>query len=35
LTTTEAAPGTARSPGITYQQLLDQDTHPVPAVLRL
>lgn len=24
-----------RSPGITYQQLLDADTHPVPAVLRL
>lgn len=29
-------PGTmARSPGITYQQLLDLDTHPVPEVLRL
>ncbi len=27
--------GSARSPGITYQQLLDEDTHPVPAVLRL
>lgn len=26
---------TARSPGITYQQLLDTDTHPVPEVLRL
>jgi len=26
---------TARSPGITYQQLLDTDTHPVPDVLRL
>lgn len=25
----------ARSPGITYQQLLDTDTHPVPEVLRL
>ena len=25
----------ARSPGITYQELLDQDTHPVPEVLRL
>ena len=25
----------ARSPGITYQELLDQDTHPVPDVLRL
>ena len=24
-----------RSPGITYQQLLDQDTHQVPDVLRL
>ena len=28
-------PGTARSPGISYQQLLDTDTHPVPDVLRL
>jgi phenylpropionate dioxygenase-like ring-hydroxylating dioxygenase large terminal subunit len=27
-------PGEARSPGITYQQLLDEDTHPVPAILR-
>lgn len=27
--------GSARSPGITYQQLLDADTKPVPAVLRL
>jgi len=25
----------ARSPGITYQELLDTDTHPVPAVLRV
>ena len=25
----------AKSPGITYQELLDGDTHPVPAVLRL
>lgn len=25
----------ARSPGVTYQQLLDADTHPVPDVLRL
>ena len=25
----------ARSPGITYQQLLDTDTHPVPDVLRM
>ena len=24
-----------RSPGITYQELLDEDTHPVPDVLRL
>src|SRR5210317_1644275 len=24
-----------RSPGVTYQQLLDQDTRPVPPVLRL
>jgi phenylpropionate dioxygenase-like ring-hydroxylating dioxygenase large terminal subunit len=30
-----ADPITARSPGITYQQLLDTDTHDVPAVLRL
>ena len=28
-------PGAARSPGITYQQLLDTDTHDVPAVLRI
>jgi phenylpropionate dioxygenase-like ring-hydroxylating dioxygenase large terminal subunit len=28
-------PGLARSPGITYQQLLDTDTRPVPEVLRL
>lgn len=27
--------GAARSPGITYQQLLDTDTHEVPPVLRL
>ena len=27
--------GLARSPGITYQELLDTDTHPVPDVLRL
>ena len=32
---TQAVRGAARSPGITYQQLLDEDTHPVPAVLRL
>ena len=24
-----------RSPGVTYQQLLDDDTHPVPDVLRM
>lgn len=28
-------PGEARSPGITYQELLDTDTRPVPDVLRL
>ena len=28
-------PGEARSPGISYQQLLDTDTRPVPEVLRL
>ena len=33
--TTTDQPGAARSPGITYQQLLDTDTHPVPEVLRL
>jgi phenylpropionate dioxygenase-like ring-hydroxylating dioxygenase large terminal subunit len=33
MTVTE--PGAARSPGITYQQLLDTDTHEVPAVLRI
>ncbi len=27
--------GDARSPGISYQQLLDTDTHDVPAVLRI
>ncbi|MGK0227222.1 MAG: hypothetical protein ACI8XD_002047, partial [Thermoproteota archaeon] len=27
--------GTARSPGISYQELLDTDTHPVPDVLRI
>ena len=30
-----AEPTIARSPGITYQHLLDTDTHPVPDVLRL
>ena len=33
--TDRLTPGAARSPGITYQQLLDTDTHPVPEVLRL
>ena len=28
-------PGTARSPGVSYQRLLDSDSRPVPAVLRL
>ena len=32
MTTTE--PGLARSPGLSYQDLLDADTHPVPDVLR-
>ena len=27
-------PAIALSPGITYQELLDTDTHPVPAILR-
>src|SRR5829696_2926474 len=31
MTATELRP---RSPGITYQELLDEDTHPVPDVLR-
>ncbi len=30
-----AEPELARSPGISYQELLDTDTRPVPAVLRL
>lgn len=33
MTTLEPRP--ARSPGVSYQELLDADTHPVPAVLRL
>jgi phenylpropionate dioxygenase-like ring-hydroxylating dioxygenase large terminal subunit len=32
--TTVAEPGTARSPGVSYQELLDTDTHKVPDVLR-
>ena len=28
-------PPAARSPGLSYQQLLDTDTHKVPPVLRL
>ena len=33
MTATEHRP--ARSPGLSYQELLDLDTHPVPGVLRL
>ena len=33
MTTLEPRP--ARSPGVSYRELLDADTHPVPAVLRL
>jgi phenylpropionate dioxygenase-like ring-hydroxylating dioxygenase large terminal subunit len=32
---TSTEPRLARSPGLSYQQLLDTDTHPVPDVLRL
>jgi phenylpropionate dioxygenase-like ring-hydroxylating dioxygenase large terminal subunit len=32
---TGGGPGEARSPGISYQELLDTDTHPVPDVLRI
>ena len=32
---TNDKPGAARSPGVSFQQLLDDDTHPVPDVLRL
>ncbi|MFM7535715.1 MAG: aromatic ring-hydroxylating oxygenase subunit alpha [Acidimicrobiales bacterium] len=32
--TMQADPEIARSPGVTYQQLLDADTKPVPAALR-
>ena len=35
MVTPSPAWGEARSPGISYQQLLDTDTHAVPAVLRL
>jgi nitrite reductase/ring-hydroxylating ferredoxin subunit len=36
MTMTPPAPGTARSPGVTYQELLDSDSRPenVPVVLR-
>ena len=36
MTMTSPAPGTARSPGVSYQELLDGDSRPenVPAVLR-
>ncbi len=33
--TTTDEPGVARSPGVTYQQLLDADSRDVPSVLRL
>ena len=32
---TATDPGLRKSPGISYQELLDTDTHPVPDVLRL
>lgn len=32
---TATDPGLRRSPGISYQELLDTDSHPVPEVLRL
>ncbi|MEO5898567.1 MAG: aromatic ring-hydroxylating dioxygenase subunit alpha, partial [Ilumatobacteraceae bacterium] len=32
---TATEPRLARSPGVSYQELLDADTHPVPDVLRL
>ena len=35
MTTTAERLGEARSPGVSYQQLLDKDTHAVPEVLRL
>ncbi len=35
MSTSAEAPGVARSPGVTYQQLLDTDTRKVPDVLRL
>ena len=35
MTTVDGRFGAARSPGISYQHLLDTDTRPVPAVLRL
>ena len=33
--TATVEPGTARSPGVSYQELLDSDPRPVPEVLRL
>jgi len=30
----ETTNGTARSAGVTYQQLLDEDSHPVPEIMR-
>ena len=37
MTATDSSPtaAEARSPGLTFQDLLDADTHPVPDVLRL
>src|SRR5438105_11142866 len=35
MTVTTNGTQATRSRGITYQELLDTDTHPVPAVLRL
>ena len=32
---TTVEPGTARSSGVSYQELLNTDAHPVPEVLRL
>ena len=35
MSTASATPAAPRSPGVSYQELLDADTHPVPDVLRL
>ena len=34
MSTAERAPELAQSKGISYQELLDTDTHPVPEILR-